>query len=81
MADKYASDDPLPGGVEKYFETLIKLLGHVGDKTVDYDALVDFVSQTFPQAKGSTAMSITTWAASVGFAPGRSPTSRPRRPG
>ncbi|MBM4092956.1 MAG: hypothetical protein FJ276_26635 [Planctomycetes bacterium] len=58
MADKYASDDPLPGGVEKYFETLIKLLGHVGDKTVDYDALVEFVSQTFPQAKGSTAMSI-----------------------
>ena len=58
MADKYASDDPLPGGVEKYFETLIKLLGHVGDKTVDYDALVEFVSQTFPQAKGTTAMSI-----------------------
>ena len=59
MADKYASDDPLPGGVEKYFETLIKLLGHVGDKTVDYDALVDFVSG----ATGRTRTSASTASA------------------
>lgn len=58
MAEKYASDDPLPGGVEKYFETLVKLLTHVGDKTVKYDELVDFVFQTYPQTKGSTAMTI-----------------------
>jgi hypothetical protein len=58
MSDKYASEDPLPGGVDKYFETLVTLLDHVGDKTVSYDDLVAFVFQAFPQAKGSTAMSV-----------------------
>ena len=58
MSDKYASEYPLPGGVDQYFETLIVLLKHVGDKTIKHDAVMDFVFETYPQTRGSTAVGI-----------------------
>jgi len=56
MSDKYASEYPLPGGVEQYFDTLLVLLRHVGEKTVDQEAVRDFIFQTYPQTRGSTAV-------------------------
>ena len=56
MSDKYASDDPLPGGVEQYFDTLIVLLRHVGEKAVDHESIMDFIFQTIPETRGSTAV-------------------------
>ncbi len=58
MTDKYASEWPLPGGVDQYFETLIALLRHVGDKPIQHDALMDFVFETYPNTRGSTAVKI-----------------------
>ncbi len=58
MTEKFASEYPLPGGVDQYFETLIALLKHVGDKTLAHDAVMDFVFETYAQTKGSTAVGI-----------------------
>jgi len=58
MSEKFASEYPLPGGVDQYFETLIALLKYVGDKTVAHEAVVKFVFETFSQTKGSTAVGI-----------------------
>jgi len=58
MDGKYASDYPLPGGVEQYFDTLIALLRQVGDKTVQQDELINWMTATFPGTKGATACSM-----------------------
>ena len=58
MTKKFASEYPLPGGVDQYFETLITLLKHVGEKTLPHDDVMNFVFNTFSQTKGSTAVGI-----------------------
>lgn len=47
MTNKYASDFPLPGGVEQYFETLLRLLRHVRDNPCEHDVLVTWVANNF----------------------------------
>jgi hypothetical protein len=37
--NKYASEYPLPGGVERYFDTLVALLRHIRDNDVAPDDL------------------------------------------
>ena len=56
MAKKYASDLPLPGGVEQYFDTLILLLRHVRDDPCDHGALTNWIIETFPKATQATAI-------------------------
>jgi len=58
MGQKYASEFPLPGGVEQYFDTLIKLLRRVGDKALEYEALMQFISEAYPATRGSTSVKI-----------------------
>jgi hypothetical protein len=58
VAEKYASDYPLVGGVEQYFDTLMVFLAHVGEKPVEHDALVQWVIESFPGAKGKTAVGL-----------------------
>lgn len=56
MSEKYASDFPLPGGVEQYFETLIKLLGRVAEGPLTHEQLTDAVSDICPNASKSVAI-------------------------
>ncbi len=58
MAEKYASDYPLVGGVEQYFDTLMTFLVHVGEKPVEHDTLVQWIIESFPGAKGKTAVGL-----------------------
>lgn len=56
MNDKYASDLPLPGGVEQYYDTLIALLRRVAEKPVTHDELVQVLIDVCPNASQSTAI-------------------------
>lgn len=55
-AIKYASEYPLPGGVEQYFETLIALLRYIRDNNVTPDDLSKWMFDTFPNASGQIAV-------------------------
>ncbi len=56
MTDKYASEYPLPGGVDQYFNSLVTLLKRVSDDPPHQQELVDFVLQEYPRTRGSTAV-------------------------
>ena len=53
---KYASEYPLPGGVEQYFDTLVALLRYIRDNTVSPDDLPKWMFDTFPNASGQIAV-------------------------
>ena len=56
MTDKYASEYPLPGGVDQYFNSLITLLKRVSEAPPEQQELVAFVFQEYPRTRGSTAV-------------------------
>jgi hypothetical protein len=56
MTDKYASDFPLPGGVEQYFETLVALLRRVANVPLSHEQLTDVVIELCPNASKSVAI-------------------------
>lgn len=58
MPQKYASDYPLPGGVDRYFETLLRLLRHAQETPCDHDALVSWIADAFANTSQSTAISM-----------------------
>lgn len=55
-ANKYASEYPLPGGVEQYFDTLAALLRYIRDSNVMPDDLSKWMFDTFPNASGQIAV-------------------------
>lgn len=55
-ADKYASEYPLPGGVEQYFDTLIALLRYIRDNNVTPEDMSKWMFATFPNASGQIAV-------------------------
>lgn len=55
-SNKYASEYPLPGGVEQYFDTLIALLQFIRDHNVGPDGLSQWMFDTFPNASGQIAV-------------------------
>jgi hypothetical protein len=55
-ANKYASEYPLPGGVEQYFDTFVALLRYIRDNTVTPDDLSKWMFDTFPNASGQIAV-------------------------
>lgn len=55
-AGKYGSEYPLPGGVEKYFDTLVDLLRYIRDNDVTLDDLSKWMFDTFPNASGQIAV-------------------------
>lgn len=55
-ATKYASEYPLPGGVEQYFDTLVALLRYIRDNNVTPDDLSKWMFDTFPNASGQIAV-------------------------
>lgn len=55
-ANKYASEYPLPGGVEQYFDTLVALLRYIRDQNISPDALSQWMFDTFPNASGQIAV-------------------------
>jgi hypothetical protein len=55
-ANKYASEYPLPGGVEQYFDTLVALLSHIRDNNMTPDDLTKWMFDTFPNASGQIAV-------------------------
>ena len=56
MTTKFASEYPLPGGVDQYFNSLISLLKRVSEAPPEQHELVDFVFQQYPRTRGSTAV-------------------------
>ena len=56
MANKYASDLPLPGGVEQYFDTLTTLLRRVNETPMKQEQLAETISEVCPNARKSTAI-------------------------
>ena len=54
-ANKYASEYPLPGGVEQYFDTLIALLRFIRDNKATPNDLTNWIFRTFPNASGQIA--------------------------
>src|SRR5262245_13224226 len=54
--DKYASEYPLPGGVEQYFDTLIALLRYIRDNNVSSEDLSTWIFNTFPSVSGPIAV-------------------------
>jgi hypothetical protein len=54
--NKYASEYPLPGGVEQYFDTLVALLRYIRNNTVTPDDLSKWMFDTFPNASGQIAV-------------------------
>ena len=55
-ASKYASEYPLPGGVEQYFDTLVAMLRYIRDNNVTPDDLSRWMFDTFPNASGQIAV-------------------------
>lgn len=55
-ANKYASEYPLPGGVEQYFDTLVAVLQYIRDNNVTSDDLFKWFFATFPNATGQIAV-------------------------
>jgi len=56
ITSKYASEYPLPGGVEQYFDTLVALLRYIRDNNVTPDDLAKWMFDTFPNATGQIAV-------------------------
>jgi hypothetical protein len=56
MTTKYASDLPLPGGVEQYYETLVELLRRVGKQPMYQEQLAETVIDVCPNSSSSTAI-------------------------
>ncbi len=56
MSSKYASEYPLPGWVDQYFNSLVTLLKRVSDTPPEQQQLVEFVFQKYPRTRGSTAV-------------------------
>ena len=54
--NKYASEYPLPGGVEQYFDTLVALLRYIRDNNITFDDLSKWMFSTFPNASGQIAV-------------------------
>ena len=54
--NKYASEYPLPGGVEQYFDTLVALLRYIRDNNVASDDVSTWMFATFPNASGQIAV-------------------------
>jgi hypothetical protein len=54
-ADKYSSEYPLPGGVEQYFETLVRMLRYVREAQRTPEDLSRWLSETF-QTYGEIAV-------------------------
>jgi hypothetical protein len=57
MSDRYASDLPLPGGVEQYYDTLVEWLKHVREEPCSHDALMAWITQQYPSVSQATAIS------------------------
>jgi hypothetical protein len=57
MVTKYASELPLPGGVEQYYDTLVELLRRVGKQPMDQEQLAETVVDVCPNSSSSTAIS------------------------
>ncbi len=55
-ANKYASEYPLPGGVEQYFDTLVAILRYIRDNNVTPDDLSKWMFDSFPNASGQIAV-------------------------
>lgn len=55
IGNKYASEFPLPGGVEQHFNTLIALLRYIRDHSVAADDLTKWIFHEFPNASGQIA--------------------------
>jgi len=53
---RYASEYPLPGGVEKYFDTLVNLLRYLRDNKATFDDISQWIFATFPNASGQIAV-------------------------
>ncbi|MCH8047310.1 MAG: restriction endonuclease [Planctomycetes bacterium] len=58
MNHKYASDMPLPGGVEQYFDTLVTLLRRVSKDAMCQAQLTQTVIEVCPKASKSTAINM-----------------------
>ena len=56
MSEKYASDLPLPGGVEQYFDTLVTLLRRANDQPMNHEQLTETITEVCPNASKSTAI-------------------------
>jgi hypothetical protein len=56
MVTKYASELPLPGGVEQYYDTLVELLRRVGKQPMDQEQLAETVIDVCPNSSSSTAI-------------------------
>jgi hypothetical protein len=54
--NKYDSEYPLPGGVEKHFDTLVNLLRYIRDNNVTSEDLSKWIFTTFPNASGQIAV-------------------------
>lgn len=53
---KYASEFPLPGGVEQYFDTLVGMLLYIRDNNVSPEDLSQWMFDSFPSASGQIAV-------------------------
>lgn len=53
---KYASEYALPGGVEQYYDTLVRLLKHIRDEDVLSDDLSQWFFDTFSTTSGQIAV-------------------------
>lgn len=56
--DKYSSEDPLPGGVEQYYDTLVSLVERVASEPMGHEQLKATVTEMFPNATKSTALGV-----------------------
>ncbi len=56
--DKYSSDDPLPGGVEQYYDTLVALVERVACESMSHEQLKSTITEMFPNATKSTALGV-----------------------
>lgn len=56
MAKRYASEYPLPGGVERYFETLLRFLCRVRDNPCEHGEIADWLRTDFECTSQSTAI-------------------------
>lgn len=55
-SDKYASEYPLPGGVDQYFDTLLSLLRFIRDNNVSASDLSEWFFGAFPGVSGEIAV-------------------------
>ncbi|MDX1963417.1 MAG: restriction endonuclease [Pirellulales bacterium] len=53
---KYASESALPGGVERYFDTLVLILKQIRDNDSTSEGLVDWMMRQFPQVTSRSAI-------------------------